>query len=57
LISNKTAKEIFGKVWIKTPLFWKNLAKKFGGEARPSRLPEARAGPVAALAYGIGRTG
>jgi hypothetical protein len=24
---NKCDKEIFGKAWIKTPLFWKNLAK------------------------------
>jgi hypothetical protein len=27
---NKTAKEMFGKVWRKTPLFWKSLAKKLG---------------------------
>jgi hypothetical protein len=30
---NKTAKEIFGKAWQKTPLFRKNLAKKLGWRA------------------------
>jgi hypothetical protein len=29
----KTDKKIFGKAWGNLPLFWKNLAKKFGRQA------------------------
>jgi hypothetical protein len=44
---NKTDKEFFGKVWLKTPFFWKNLAKKLGGRPQFNValpwIPSARA--------------